>query len=223
MAYNINNSIVERNVCKQVVDWETHCIVGWAVVWERSWAAMQGMVEGTDPATQYYSDGCATYKALVYYPGRHVVGASKSQTYSVEADNAELRHYLARLGHRSRCFSRSIEPLRRMRQDSERNRVIALGQPDTVRDVGEALPIGQQEHGSRAPRPPTRATFGRMAAQPNDARVGSSSLTTTREMRPRIVSPSLSGYAHCSTDTISSTIPYPFTVALYSEPAPPPS
>jgi hypothetical protein len=29
----------------------------------------------------------------------------KSRTYSVEAVNAELRHYLARLGRRSRCIS----------------------------------------------------------------------------------------------------------------------
>jgi hypothetical protein len=38
---------------------------------------------------------------------------NKSQTYSVEAVNADLRHYLARLGRRSRCFSRCIEALRR--------------------------------------------------------------------------------------------------------------
>src|SRR5258706_11884914 len=36
---------------------------------------------------------------------------NKSQTYSVEADNAELRHYLARLTRRSRCFSRSLHAL----------------------------------------------------------------------------------------------------------------
>ena len=36
----------------------------------------------------------------------------KSQTYSVEGDNAELRHYLARLGRKSRCFSRCIDALR---------------------------------------------------------------------------------------------------------------
>ncbi|MBP9502950.1 MAG: IS1 family transposase [Candidatus Promineofilum sp.] len=36
----------------------------------------------------------------------------KSETYSVEAGNAELRHYLARLGRKSRCFSRSIKALR---------------------------------------------------------------------------------------------------------------
>jgi IS1 family transposase len=31
--------------------------------------------------------------------------------YSVEADNAELRHYLARLAHKSRCFSRCLYAL----------------------------------------------------------------------------------------------------------------
>ena len=33
------------------------------------------------------------------------------KTYSVEGDNAELRHYLARLGRKSRCFSRCIRAL----------------------------------------------------------------------------------------------------------------
>jgi len=37
----------------------------------------------------------------------------KSQPYSVEAVNADPRHYLARLGRRSRCFSRRLEALRR--------------------------------------------------------------------------------------------------------------
>jgi hypothetical protein len=37
----------------------------------------------------------------------------KSQTYSVEGTNADLRHYLARLARRSRCFSRCIHALRR--------------------------------------------------------------------------------------------------------------
>jgi hypothetical protein len=37
----------------------------------------------------------------------------KSQTYLVEGDNAELRHYLARLARRSRCFSRCLVALTR--------------------------------------------------------------------------------------------------------------
>jgi hypothetical protein len=37
----------------------------------------------------------------------------KSETYRVEGDNTELRHYLARLARRSRCFSRCSHALRR--------------------------------------------------------------------------------------------------------------
>lgn len=38
---------------------------------------------------------------------------NKSQTYTVEGGNADLRHYLARLGRKSRCFSRCITALQR--------------------------------------------------------------------------------------------------------------
>jgi IS1 family transposase len=94
------------------VDRATRCIVSYAVVWERTWEALQETVERAAPARRYYSDAFPTYERLVYYPGQHAVAPGKSQTYSVEADNAALRHYLARLGRRSRCFSRSIAALR---------------------------------------------------------------------------------------------------------------
>ena len=97
------------------VDRATRCLVSWAVVWERTWEALQETSERAAPARQYYSDAFPTYETLVYYPGHHAVAPGKSQTYSVEADNAELRHSLARLGHKSRCFSRTIEALRRDR------------------------------------------------------------------------------------------------------------
>jgi hypothetical protein len=38
---------------------------------------------------------------------------NESETYPVEAVNAGLRHYPARLDRRSRCFARSIKALRR--------------------------------------------------------------------------------------------------------------
>ncbi len=38
--------------------------------------------------------------------------SDKSQTYSVEGDNAELRHYLARPARQFRCFSRCVQALR---------------------------------------------------------------------------------------------------------------
>ena len=69
------------------------------------------MLDRSPQARWYYSDAFATYTRLVYYPGRHEAFSDKSQTYSVEADNAELRHYLARLVRKSRCFSRCIHAL----------------------------------------------------------------------------------------------------------------
>ena len=95
------------------MDRVTRCIVGWAVLWERERDELQKILDGSPPATDYYSDAFNVYQALVYYPGHHQALADKSQTYSVEGDNAELRHYLARLARRSRCFSRCIDALRR--------------------------------------------------------------------------------------------------------------
>lgn len=63
-------------------------------------------------AVQYHSDALAVYQALVCAPGQHTAHLGKSETYAVEGDNAELRHYLARIARRSRCFSQCIEALR---------------------------------------------------------------------------------------------------------------
>jgi IS1 family transposase len=76
------------------------------VVWERNTENMQNVVDQGPRATQYFSDAFATYSSLVYYPGKYIVSEGKTDTYSVEGDNAELRHYLARLARKSRCFSR---------------------------------------------------------------------------------------------------------------------
>jgi hypothetical protein len=76
------------------VDCATRCIVEVAVVWERTTAALQTLLD-----------------ARVWVLGHQAV-VYKSQTDAVEGDNAELRYYLARLGRASRCFSRSIDALR---------------------------------------------------------------------------------------------------------------
>ena len=94
------------------MDRDSRCIVGWTVVPTRTPDALQAMLDRSPQAAQYYSDGYTLYQALIYTPGQHLALADKSQTYSVEADNAELRHYLARLARRSRCFSRCIHALR---------------------------------------------------------------------------------------------------------------
>lgn len=59
------------------VDRATRCIVSWAALWERTWEAMQRVIEGADPAQRYYSNGFATYETLVYYPGTHAVAVGQ--------------------------------------------------------------------------------------------------------------------------------------------------
>jgi insertion element IS1 protein InsB len=73
---------------------------------------MQRVIDSAPHATSYYSDAFNTYRELCWW-GEHRSMYDKSQTYSVEGDNAELRHYLARLTRRSRCFSKCIKALRR--------------------------------------------------------------------------------------------------------------
>jgi len=96
-----------------LVDRRSSCIVGWAVAAERSQTALQGMVDAAPQAAFYFSDLFASYRSLVYAPGIHTPMPDKSETYRVEGVNAELRHYLARLARKSRCFSRCIDALRR--------------------------------------------------------------------------------------------------------------
>jgi IS1 family transposase len=69
------------------------------------------MVDEAPKAKRYYSDAFEAYEHLWYHWGAYEVSQGKTDTYSVEADNAELRHDLARLARRSRCFSRCPEAL----------------------------------------------------------------------------------------------------------------
>lgn len=81
------------------------------MVAERTTALMQAIIDRTPSARHYYSDDFSTYHTLVYDPGHHQTAPGKSQTYSVEGVNADLRHYLARLARKSRCFSRCLSAL----------------------------------------------------------------------------------------------------------------
>lgn len=95
------------------MDRDTHSFVGWAVVEAPTATALQEVVDQAPQAAQYFSDGNTTYAELVYGPAHYQAVPDKSQTYSVEGGNADLRHYLARLARKSRCFSRCIDALRR--------------------------------------------------------------------------------------------------------------
>jgi len=83
------------------------------VVWERTQQAIQDMVDAAPKSKRYYSDAFDAYYRLWYHMGQYEVSQGKTDTYSVEAGNAELRHYLARLARSSRCFSRCPHALER--------------------------------------------------------------------------------------------------------------
>ena len=99
---------------------KTRCIVAWDVVEERSYETMQPLLdqalERLPHAQRFYSDGLDTYQTLVYRQGRrqvcHQVAPGKSQTYTIEGTNADLRCYVPPLDRRSRCFPRHKQKLK---------------------------------------------------------------------------------------------------------------
>ena len=86
-----------------IVDRATRCFLSYKVVWERTQVAIQDMVDEAVKAKRYHSDAFDAYDRLWYHYGSYEVSEGKTDTYSVEGDNAELRHYLARLARRSCC------------------------------------------------------------------------------------------------------------------------
>ncbi len=88
-------------------------MLGWRVSHLRDGSIMQDILFETVQGGAYYSDLFSAYQTVLYWPAVHYPMPDKSETYSVEGDNAELRHYLARLARSSRCFSRCEKALRK--------------------------------------------------------------------------------------------------------------
>ena len=95
-----------------LVDRETRCFLAYRIVEARSVEEAQALVDEAPAAKSYFSDNFKIYWNVEYGKARYVAMRNKSETYAVEAGNAELRHYLARLTRRSRCFSRTLEALK---------------------------------------------------------------------------------------------------------------
>ena len=91
----------------------TRCLLSFRVCVAFTWEEAQQLVDAAPKAKRYFTDGNLTYNDLIYPgPERHRVAPGKSEMHNVEGVNADLRHYLARLARRSRCFTRSAEALR---------------------------------------------------------------------------------------------------------------
>jgi IS1 family transposase len=101
---NIRRRYVPQNLRLQ--------IMGFDVAFDKSPERIQAIVDNAPEAENYCTDGWFGYVDVVY-PGRHVRNCrNKSDTFTVEGVNADLRHYIPILARRSRCFARKIETLR---------------------------------------------------------------------------------------------------------------
>ena len=85
-------------------------ILGYDVAFDRSRERIQKLVDNSAKASKYYSDAYSAC-AEVCYEGIHTSLKNKSQTYTVEGINSDLRHYIPALHRRSKCFFRSIETM----------------------------------------------------------------------------------------------------------------
>ena len=80
---------------------DTREIVGFDIAFNKSRERIQRLVDRSMKARQYYSDAYSAY-AEVRYEGAHTSLKNKSQTYTVEGVNSDLRHYIPPLRRRSK-------------------------------------------------------------------------------------------------------------------------
>lgn len=107
-----NTETRENVYLMTMVSRNPRCIVGFDVAFDKSPDRIQTIVDCTPEAENYCTDGWFGYIDVVY-PGRHIRNCrNKSDTYTVEGVNADLRHYIPLLARRSRCFARKLETLR---------------------------------------------------------------------------------------------------------------
>ena len=72
---------------------------------------IQEMVDNTIPAEKYCTDGGQVYLGVDFIGCHKRNIRDKSDTHNIEGSNADIRHYIAGLRRRSRCFFRRIETL----------------------------------------------------------------------------------------------------------------
>ena len=94
-----------------LINREPRQIVGFAVSKDKSAKTIQRIVDDAPEAERYATDGYVGYLDVIF-PGKHVRNVrNKADTHIIESINADLRHFIAGLARRSRCFFRRIETL----------------------------------------------------------------------------------------------------------------
>jgi IS1 family transposase len=94
-----------------MVSREPRQLVGVVAATDKSSKHIQAMVDAAPEADKYCTDGYTGYLDVVYQ-GKHIRNVrDKSDTFTVEGVNADLRHYIPILARSSRCFPRKLETL----------------------------------------------------------------------------------------------------------------
>ena len=91
-----------------LVSRDTRQIVGYDIAFDKSSERIQRLIDSSVKARQYYSDAYSAYSE-VCHEGTHTSLKNKSQTYTVEGVNSDLRHYIPLLHRPLKCFFRSIK------------------------------------------------------------------------------------------------------------------
>ena len=82
--------------------------MGYDIAFDKSRKRIQNLVDSSPKANRYYSDSYPVYSEI-FYDGLHTSLKNKSQTYTVESVNSDLRHYIPTLKRKSKCFFRCID------------------------------------------------------------------------------------------------------------------
>ena len=83
-------------------------ILGFDIAEDKEAKRIQEIVDSSAKANVYHSDGLHAYRDVIYW-GEHHYHLDKSETYTVEGINSDLRHYIPFLRRRSKCFLRSLK------------------------------------------------------------------------------------------------------------------
>jgi IS1 family transposase len=90
---------------------ETRQTVGYRVSERKDAEPIQETADSAPKAAKYHSDGNGAYANVSYY-GKYFSHTDKSETYTVEGVNSDLRRYIPGFARRSKCFYRKIETVR---------------------------------------------------------------------------------------------------------------
>ena len=111
LEYKPRTETRENIYIMTMVSREPRQIIGHVVSRDKTSKTIQKMVDAAPDAERYCTDGYSGYLDVVF-PGKHIFNIhNKNDTFTVEGVNADLRHYIPTLAHRSRCFPQKLENL----------------------------------------------------------------------------------------------------------------